>query len=300
MNRREMMIATGAALGLSRFPLGYAAAPSGKKRRVLFLTKSGGFEHPVVKREGGKLSFAERVLTDLGKKHNFEVTCTKNGSVVLADDFEKYDVLALYTSGDLTGPSSEEQGGGDGMTARGKARMLELIRGGMGVVGFHAATDSFHSKGKQWENQAKPDPFIAMLGGEFVSHGKQQVARMTVTSPRFPGVEKSGKGFDMFEEWYSQKNFARDLHVILREEAYGMEGQDYMRPAFPATWARMHGKGRVFYTSMGHLENVWTGEMFQAITLGGLAWAARNVDADVTPNIKAVTPYAHVLPAPKK
>ena len=71
MRRRDMMAATGAAmLGLGRFPLGYAAAADGKKRRLLFLTKSAGFEHSVVKRKGDPLSHAERVLTALGKKHD--------------------------------------------------------------------------------------------------------------------------------------------------------------------------------------------------------------------------------------
>jgi type 1 glutamine amidotransferase len=62
----------------------------------------------------------------------------------------------------------------------------------------------------------------------------------------------------------------------------------------------MHGQGRVFYTSMGHREDVWTNEeYFQPIVLGGLAWALGRVDADVTPNISKVTPGAHVLPPPR-
>jgi hypothetical protein len=138
-----------------------------------------------------------------------------------------------------------------------------------------------------------------MLGGEFFSHHAEQVARMTVADPGFPGVEKLGDGFDLHEEWYSLKNFAPDMHVILRQETYGMEGPNYMRPAFPATWARMHGKGRVFYTSMGHREDVWTNDVFHAVLLGGIAWANRNVDADLTPNMNKVTPYATEMPRPR-
>ncbi len=66
----------------------------------------------------------------------------------------------------------------------------------------------------------------------------------------------------------------------------------YDRPPFPAAWARMHGKGRVYYNSMGHREDVWTGEIFQQLILGGLAWALGNIDADVPPNFKEVTPGA--------
>ena len=58
----------------------------------------------------------------------------------------------------------------------------------------------------------------------------------------------------------------------------------------------MQGKGRVFYTSMGHFHDVWTHPKFQQIVLGGIAWAMRNVEADVTPNIEKVTPGAWQIP----
>ena len=63
-----------------------------------------------------------------------------------------------------------------------------------------------------------------------------------------------------------------------------MEGIEYQRPPYPATWARMHGQGRVFYTSMGHREDVWTNDTFVSLLLGGLGWAVGNAQADVTPN----------------
>jgi type 1 glutamine amidotransferase len=58
----------------------------------------------------------------------------------------------------------------------------------------------------------------------------------------------------------------------------------------------MHGQGRVFYSSMGHREDVWTNPVFQGILFGGLAWATRTVDADVTPNIEKVTPDCWTMP----
>ena len=74
-----------------------------------------------------------------------------------------------------------------------------------------------------------------------------------------------------------------------------MKGDMYQRPPFPATWARMHGKGRVFFCSMGHREDVWTNKTFQQILLGGIAWSLGNVDADTTPNVKKVTPKSEQL-----
>jgi type 1 glutamine amidotransferase len=74
-----------------------------------------------------------------------------------------------------------------------------------------------------------------------------------------------------------------------------MHDDPYQRPSYPATWARMEQKGRVFYTSMGHREDVWTNPKFQQVLLGGINWAAGNAEADVTPNIAQVTPGANRL-----
>jgi type 1 glutamine amidotransferase len=64
----------------------------------------------------------------------------------------------------------------------------------------------------------------------------------------------------------------------------------YDRPNYPSSWAHLYGKGRVFYTSMGHREDVWTNPVFQHVLLGGINWSVANVQADVTPNIDKVTP----------
>ena len=136
-----------------------------------------------------------------------------------------------------------------------------------------------------------------MLGGEFIRHGPQQVATQRVVDGKFPGCEGLGASFDSMDEWYTFKDFSKNLHVILTMETKGMKGIDYQRAPFPATWAQKHGQGRVYYTSMGHREDVWTNPRFQTILLGGLAWAAGNVDADVTPNIETATPgYRQIQP----
>jgi type 1 glutamine amidotransferase len=75
---------------------------------------------------------------------------------------------------------------------------------------------------------------------------------------------------------------------------------DYIRPDFPATWARMHEKGRVFFTSMGHKDEVWKSEVMQQLLLGALSWATGNVKAEVPENLEKVAPHASELPKPKK
>ncbi|OHB79907.1 MAG: hypothetical protein A2W31_01770 [Planctomycetes bacterium RBG_16_64_10] len=289
MNRRTFLnTASATAVGLAAFPARWVAAADKKPQKVLYFTRSAGFEHGAVKRQGDALAFSEQTLVEMGKRAGFDVQCSKDGRV-FDGDLSPYDVIAFYTSGDLTQPDQQQT---PPMTPAGKQRLLDAIAAGTGFVGFHAATDSFHSPA------AGPvDPYLAMIGGEFISHGPQQEATLTVVSPKFPGLESVGSALRLNEEWYAQKNFASDLHVILVQETAGMRGRDYGRPPFPATWVRQYGQGRVFYTSFGHRDDIWTNPTVQQIILGGFAWAMGNVDADITPNIKQVTPKANELPA---
>jgi type 1 glutamine amidotransferase len=271
MNRRDMLLATGAVVGMSAFPFGWASAADKKQQKVLFFTRSAGFHHSVVIRKDGKPAFAEKVLTEMGSKAGFEVVCSQEESV-FDGDLDQYDVIAFYTTGIVISPQR-------------KTKMLKAIEDGKGFVGFHCATDTFHA--------AETDPYIKMIGGEFIIHGAQQKATMKIVSPDFPGIKGLGDSFALNEEWYSLYRFAPNLHVILLQETEGMKGPMYQRASYPATWARTYGKGRVFYTSMGHREDVWTNPTFQQIVLGGFAWALHNVEADVTPNLDAVAPKAN-------
>jgi type 1 glutamine amidotransferase len=309
MNRRQLLQRTGlTALGLGLapvtrgFPLGWAAAADAPKRRVLMYTKSEGYQHDVVKREGGQLSLAEQIVTDLGKKHNIDVTCTKDGRVFINEDLNQFDAFLFETQGDLFQEGKDKE---PPMTPDGKKRFLAAVAAGKGFVGCHCASDTFHTPGDRNANQpqAKLDPYTAMIGGEFIRHGTQQEAWMRVVDHHFPGF-KGLKDFKLKEEWYALKNFAPDLHVLLVQDTHGMKkdkGGDrvYDRPNFPATWARLHHKGRVFYTSLGHRDDVWKGETMQQILLGGLSWAVRNVDADVAPNLQEVAPKAYELASAK-
>jgi len=290
--RRDLLRATGAAmLSASAFPWHWVGAAESRRQKVLYFTRSAGFEHDAVKRKDGQPSISDRILTELGKRHGFEVVCTKDGRV-FDGDLDQYDAIAFYTSGVLT---NTEPANDPPMSPRGKEKLLRVIAAGKGFVGFHAATDSFHSEGPSDQNQTEVDPYIAMIGGEFIVHGAQQEALIRIASPDFPGVKQFGEARKLQEEWYTLKNFAKDLHVILIEDNEGMEGDCYQRPPFPATWARMHQKGRVFYTSFGHRDDIWTNLQVQGLIAGGLAWAMGNVEFEATPNIDRVTPKASQL-----
>lgn len=291
MKRRDLLVAAGAAIGLSTFPGARAYPGRSRVRRVLMFTKSAGFQHSVITRKGDQLGHAERIFRDLGRQHDIDVVVTKDGTV-FDTDLDQFDAFVFYTTGDLTKETGDKN---PPMSPEGKKRFLDAIASGKGFVGSHCAADTFHSAGPARENQANPDPYIQMLGGEFISHGRQQNGRQIVADGHFPGAETLGEVFAVEEEWYSLKNFSPDLHVILIMDTKEMDGRDYQRPPFPCTWARKHDKGRVFYTSMGHREDVWTNPKFQAVLLGGLQWAVGNVEADVAPNIKQATPEASTL-----
>jgi type 1 glutamine amidotransferase len=264
---------------------GEAAPP----KRILFFTKSQRTEHSVIKRAGDKPSFAETVLAELAAKNDWDITTTKDGTIFTAENMAKYDALLFYSNGTLTEKAVD---GSPPMTAEGKDLLLETVRNGKPFIAVHTALTTFN------RGTGKVDPYLEMLGGEGISHNAQQKAKNTCVDTKFPGCEDLKDGVDMFEEWYSIKNYAKDLHVILVQETKGMTGNLYQRRPYPATWAHMYGKGRVFVTSMGHREDVWTNPVFQKLLVGGVSWAVGKVDADITPNIETVTPgYADLPPA---
>ena len=311
---RRSFLHSASALSLAAFMASASSllAADAPARKILFFSKSSGFEHDVISYKKGKPSLVEKSLTELGAKHHWEFTFSKDGSLFSPEYLKQFDALFFYTTGDLTSPGTDGQ---PPMTAAGKQAFLDYVASGKGFIGSHSASDTFHTdneskKGpERFENHgAKADPYVRMLGAEFIRHGKQQSAKMRCADPKFSGMEKYAAGFDLTEEWYSLKDFSEDLHVLLVQESETMEGSDYQRPPYPATWARMHGKGRVFYTSMGHRDDVWANPIFQDILTGGIRWALGDVKADVTPNITSVTPgswknppyVAGPAPAPAK
>lgn len=298
LSRRSILQSTLAAAVLSNLGtpnlqcLAQAFPAKEPKKKLLFFTKSAGFQHDVVKRTDGALSYAERVMMGLGEKYGFDVTCSKDGTV-FENDYKNFDAYFFYTTEDLVHTGTDKE---PGISLQGKQNLLDAVRAGKGFGGAHCASDTYHSPGDRTKGSTEVDPYIQMIGGEFIRHGRQQEATMRVVDSKFPGAQAAGESFRLHEEWYSLKNFAPDLHVILVQETKGMEDADYQRPPYPATWARKHGDGRVFYTSMGHREDVWVHPIFESILIGGLKWILGLVEAEVPANIAEVTPQASTLP----
>ena len=253
---------------------------------ILFFSRSALFEHPVIRREGGQLSLAEKALVEMARQIDCTVDCTKDGRV-FEQDLDAYAAVVSYTCGrpeHLLKPiQADGQDGNQPLSETGWKNLDAAVREGKPFVAIH--------------------PGLWLLpeaaGADCLGHGSQQEARIHVVSPRFPGAEKLGESFSMLEEWFSLMRFAEDLHVVLVQDCAGMDKKAeadrrcYDRPPFPCTWARMHGKGRVFYTSLGHREDVWSSKIFEQILLGGLSWALGRLEADITPNLDQVAPQAN-------
>jgi type 1 glutamine amidotransferase len=301
-NRREFLRTAG-VLG-SALAVPYEAFAASKPSILLF-TKAAGYEHAVIKNTDGKPSVVEEALRNLGAQHGFDVTATKDGRIFDSDEFRAHRLLFFFTTGDLTKPGTD---GTPPMSAKGKQALLDAVHNGLGFVGAHAATDTFHVSGNSGgaagtssEAQTQSEPYLQMLGGEFLAHAKIQPANLVVNDSKFPGVKTPPQNFN--EEWYSLKNLVPDMHVILTVDTTGMKGEPYQRPPYPVTWARLHGRGRVFYTAIGHLPETWQNEFFLSLVAGGIAWAMGKAQAKLDRNIaKAAPGYAQVpqLSPPKK
>ena len=263
--------------------------------KILVFTRSQGYEHSMVKVAGGKPAQIETELAALGLTNNFTITVTKDGGEFTAEKLKAYDLFFFYTTGDLT------KAGGDNkppMSPEGKQALLDAIAGGKGFVGVHSASDSFHSPSgaHSYDLNANPDPYVKMLGGEFIVHGSQQAPKIITVDRAFPGMNGVGDSFSFKEEWYSLKQFAPDIHVLQVLDTEGMKEHMYQRAPYPITWIRPHGKGRVFYTAMGHREDVWTNTIFRATLTGGIDYALGRITVDDKPNLAVVAPKADILP----
>jgi type 1 glutamine amidotransferase len=179
------------------------------------------------------------------------------------ESLKNYDgVIFASTTGDL--PIPDKQG------------LLDWIKAGHAFIGIHAASDTFHG----W-----PD-FVAMLGGEFQHHGPQVSVECLNEDPQNPATAPLGKTWTIQqEEIYQFKNYdATKVHDLL---ILGKHPENNSPGHFPVSWCKNYGEGRVFYTSLGHREDIWDADpnipnrknsaeiskAYEAHVLGGIEWA---------------------------
>lgn len=189
---------------------------------------------------------------------------------------KNYDaVVFANTTGDLPIPDKEA--------------FLDWIKSGKGFVGMHSASDTFH-------NYA---PFIEMIGGEFKSHGAQVEVEAINQDKQCPACRHLGGTWTVFDEIYLLKNFDRaKVHGLLTLDKHP---NDKTPGDYPIAWIKEYGKGRVFYTSLGHREDLWDpnwkgqrknseeiSRQYQQHILGGIKWALGLEQADAKPQKASV------------
>jgi type 1 glutamine amidotransferase len=294
MNRPRIMVVIALLLAA---PAAMAQS-SAKPKRLLFFTKSASYVHTVITGKDGQPSVAQKTLEELAAKHGFVVTHTKDGGVFTPENIAGYDAFVFYTSGDLTTPGNDKN---PPMSAPGKAAFLEAVSKGKGFVGIHSAADTFNTPGERFQTTGDAtDPYVKMLGGEILNHGALQAPTIVCADRKFPGFADCKDSFELLDDWYSIRNFSKDLHVLLTLATWSMKNTGaesvYRRPPFPIAWARKHGKGRVFFLGYGHREEVWASAQFQNMLVGGIRWATGVAPAALKPNIATLTPGFDVIP----
>ena len=153
---------------------------------------------------------------------------------------------------------------------------LAWIKAGHGFMGIHAATDCLH----------KFPAYIDMIGGEFKTHGAQVEVEVINQDPKHPACRPYGATFKVFDEIYQTKNFFRNkVHGLLTLDKH----PNNKTPGdYPIAWCKNYGQGRVFYTALGHRQDVVNKPEFQQHLLGGLLWALGLEPGDATPQSTAL------------
>ncbi|HAV64815.1 MAG TPA: hypothetical protein DCY13_20910 [Verrucomicrobiales bacterium] len=179
---------------------------------------------------------------------------------------EKYDgVIFANTTGTLPIPDVDA--------------FLQWLKDGHAFIGMHSATDTFHSGTKE------PSPYTEMINGEFLTHGAQASVECINASPEHAACAHLPASWAVHDEIYILKNYRRGaVHSLLDLDKH----PNTRDPGhYPIAYCRDYGKGRMFYTSLGHREDMWDpnwepdkrknspeiARQYQEHILGGIRWA---------------------------
>lgn len=249
-----------------------------KRRRLLFIGQSMGWEHDSV-------SYAAGTIWKLGRDSGLWETyiytdcrpITKKTLPTNQKNLDYFDAVIFFTSGEL------------GMDDSQKADLLSFIKDdGKGFLGLHSASDTFY----QWPAYGE------MLGGYFDKHPWGRFdAPLIVENPKFPGMGYLAPTFTLYDEIYQIKQFSRkNVEVLLRldETKIDLKNPDVHRTDkdFPVIWASNYGKGRVLYNGLGHVEAVWDRPDIQQMVTEQIKWLLGIVPGNVTPGRLSVSPIS--------
>jgi len=261
-------------------------------RRVLVLCRAVGWVHT-------SIPLASKMVEYLGDKTGaWMTTITYDAAAITPENLKQYDAIFLAST---TGEFLDDQHDKATTDLRRRA-LLDFVKGGKGLAGIHAATDTYHT-----DSRAEGAPvtgtwpeFNQMIGGFFKFHWSYPtLIRVKVDDSQSPLTAMfPSKGFDIVDETYTfaQDSFSRKrVHVLTSIDYNKMSAEDKAKePAasrrtdgdYALSYIQRVGNGRVFYEGHGHDEKVYFLRPFVAHMLAGIQYALGDLKADDTPSVK--------------
>jgi type 1 glutamine amidotransferase len=261
-----------------------APAKAQKARKLLVFSATAGFRHASI--ATGKVA-----LTELGKKTGaFEAVVSDDLANFEPDAIQQFDAICfLSTTQDVLSPhpevlkkmSDEEKKAAAERTARLRKSLMDFIESGKGFVGIHAATDTLYNM---------PE-YGRMIGGYFNGHPWNAATEVQIDVEK--GAEKhplvvmfDGQSMNFKEEIYQHKDpyDSRKQQILLRlnvEKSAKVGGMKRTDGDYGVSWARNHGKGRVFYCSLGHNHEIYWNAKILSHFLAGIQWSIGDLPAKV-------------------
>lgn len=277
---------------LDNLPLTAPAKPKAP-RKLLILCHAAGFVH-------SNIPLAAYTIKAIGDKTGaYSSTITYDPADINTVNLAGYDGLFLdnTTLNFLDDPKDAAA------TAARKQALLDFVLGGKGLIGIHAAGDSYHTSPARGSNEAPTGTwpeYDKMIGGFFKFHWLYpQPVTVKIDDPKSPltAVFK-GKEFDVHDEIYTfaQDSFSRrNVHVLTSLDYSKMSDADKAKePAatkrtdgdYALSWIKHDGKGRVFYEALGHSEHIYATTPIMVHVLAGIQYALGDLQADDRPSVR--------------
>jgi hypothetical protein len=249
-------------------------------RRVLVFYRTQGYVHACI-------PYANEALRLLGEVTGaYQAELSEDVAVLSPSRLARYDAVVLNNATHLS-LSPEE-----------RAALLAFVRGGKGLVGIHSASDSFYT----WPQGQ------ALIGGIFNSHPwtAQDTVAVKLADAGSPLTAAfGGHGFWVKDEIYqidgpySREHVHELLSLDMSRPQNGRPADQVVRDDgdFPIAWIRTEGKGRVFYSSLGHNPEIYRTPQLLQHYLDGIQFALGDLPADATPSAD-LRPQPASAPAP--
>ncbi len=236
-----------------------------KPRKILVFNLCNGFKH-------GSIPYWDKALEIMGKKTGaFQVEISNDMSAFSAENLAKFDAVCFNNTTQLKFDQSQREA------------LMNFVKGGKGIIGIHAATDNFND----WPDAAK------MMGGQFSGHpwGGGGTWAIKIDEPSHPLTAAfKGKGFKVKDEiyrtaapFYSRAEQLVLMSLDMTDEATRKQAEKPSDADTGISWVKTFEKGRVFYCSLGHNNDLtWDPAILQHY-LAGIQFALGDYKVDTKP-----------------